>query len=166
MEGEREKCRQAGMDEYVSKPLTLDRLSALMQKIFAGKTEDPPGGREAEAPAEAEALDPIDWAALGDILGTDDQADLREVAGFFAESFGGLLEGVREALESGDADALRIAAHTAKGAARNGAAKPLAELMASLEHDVREGEDWPVLTARADAADSEFARLRGWLETP
>jgi HPt (histidine-containing phosphotransfer) domain-containing protein len=77
-----------------------------------------------------------------------------------------VLDGVRAALASGDPDAVRIAAHTAKGAARNGAAKPLAELLASLEHDVREGEDWAVLTARAEAAEAEFVRLCQWLELP
>ncbi|HMA51069.1 MAG TPA: Hpt domain-containing protein, partial [Magnetospirillaceae bacterium] len=130
----------------------------LMHKILAEG--------QAELAAEPAAPDPIDWATLGDILGSTDQADLREVAGFFVDAFGGVLDGVREALRSGDPDAVRIAAHTAKGAARNGAAKPLAELMASLEHDVREGEDWAVLTARAEEAESEFARLRQWLEVP
>jgi signal transduction histidine kinase/CheY-like chemotaxis protein len=153
MEGEREKCRQAGMDDYASKPLTLDRLSALMETIFA-ETDAPP------------APDPIDWAKLADILGSQDLADLREVAGFFADSFGGLLEDVRAALKSGDPEAVRVAAHTAKGAARNGAATPLAELMAALERDVREGREWPALTAHAEAADGEFARLRQWLEQP
>jgi CheY-like chemotaxis protein len=158
MEGEQEKCRQAGMDDYVSKPLTLDRLSALMQRIFAGTA--------AESADVTTMPDPIDWVALGDILGTEDLSDLREVAGFFVDAFGGVLQGVREALDSGDPDAVRIAAHTAKGAARNGAAKPLAEMMAALEHDVREGEDWAVLTARAEEAENEFARLRQWLEVP
>jgi signal transduction histidine kinase/CheY-like chemotaxis protein len=156
MEGEQEKCRQAGMDEYVSKPLTLDRLSGLMQKIFAGSG----------SLSEKAEPDPIDWAGLGDILGTHDRADLHEVATFFAESFGGLIDGLREALDSGDPDAVRIAAHTAKGAARNGAAKPLAELMAAIEHDVREGRNWDELTERAAAAEEEFARLRHWLKGP
>ena len=158
MEGEQEKCRQAGMDDYVSKPLTLDRLSALMQRIFAGTAAEPAG--------VPDLPDPIDWAALGEILGTEDLADLREVAGFFVDAFGGVLRGVREAIASGDPDAVRIAAHTAKGAARNGAAKPLAEMMAALEHDVREGEDWAVLAVRAEEAENEFARLRQWLEVP
>jgi HPt (histidine-containing phosphotransfer) domain-containing protein len=144
------------MDEYVSKPLTLDRLSGLMQKIFAGSG----------SLSEKAEPDPIDWAGLGDILGTHDRADLHEVATFFAESFGGLIDGLREALDSGDPDAVRIAAHTAKGAARNGAAKPLAELMAAIEHDVREGRNWDELTERAAAAEEEFARLRHWLKGP
>ena len=158
MEGEQEKCRQAGMDDYVSKPLPLDRLSAMMQRIFARDETRPP-----EVTA---APDPIDWVALGEILGTEDRADLREVAGFFVDAFGGVLQGVREAIATGDPDAVRIAAHTAKGAARNGAAKPLAEVMAALEHDVREGEDWAVLAARAEEAETEFARLCHWLEAP
>ncbi len=158
MEGECEKCLQAGMDDYVSKPLTLDRLSALMQKIF--RTGEIAGDSARTVP------DPIDWSVLGDILGSRDLADLREVAGFFAESFGGLLETLRDALESGDPDAVRIAAHTAKGAARNGAAKPLADLMAALEQDVKAGKDWAELTDRAEAAEQEFGRLRQWLEVP
>ena len=153
MEGEQDKCRLAGMDHYVSKPLTLERLSALLQKIFAGET--------AEEAAEAA---PIDWAALGEILGSSDPADLREVAGFFAESFGGLLDTLHQAIDSGDPAQVRVAAHTAKGAARNGAATPLAELMAALEQDAKAGRDRSEFIARADAADGEFARLRHWLE--
>jgi hypothetical protein len=38
--------------------------------------------------------------------------------------------------------------------------------MATLERDAREGRDWPALSAHAEAADAEFARLRQWLETP
>ena len=148
MEDEAEKCRQAGMDDYVSKPLTLDRLAALLQRIFAEKP------------------DPIDWSGLGAILGSQDPADLREVAGFFVDSFSGLLDGVRTALKSGDAGQVRIAAHTAKGAARNSAATPLAEMMAALEQDARAGQSWPALTAQADAAEAEFDRLRQWLEVP
>ena len=78
-------------------------------------------------------------------------------------AFGGLLEAVHEAIDSGDADQVRIAAHTAKGAARNGAAPILAELMAALEQDAKAGKDRSDFIARAEAADGEFARLRRWL---
>jgi signal transduction histidine kinase/CheY-like chemotaxis protein len=155
MEGEQEKCRLAGMDDFVSKPVTLERLSALLQRIFAGETIR----EEAVHPP-----DPIDWAGLGDILGSSDPADLRDVAGFFAESFGSLLEAVREAIDRGDPAQVRVAAHTAKGAARNGAAPKLAELMAALEQDAKSGKANRDLIALADAADSEFARLRHWLD--
>jgi len=153
MGDEEEKCRRAGMDDYVSKPLTLDRLAALMHKILAPGVEV--GRKQCE---------PIDWTALGAILGSRDPADLREVAGFFAHSFAGPLAAVREALGSGDAGRLRIAAHTAKGAARNGAAVPLAQLMGALERDACDGKDWPALAAHVEAADAEFDRLRHWLE--
>jgi CheY-like chemotaxis protein len=155
MEGEQDKCRLAGMDDYVSKPLALERLSALLQKIFAG---------DMSAVGAALEPDPIDWAGLGEILGSSDLADLQEVAGFFAESFGGLLDKLHEAIESGDPAQVRVAAHTAKGAARNGAAPRLAELMAALEQDAKEGRDRGHFIAHAEAADREFARLRQWLE--
>jgi HPt (histidine-containing phosphotransfer) domain-containing protein len=74
------------------------------------------------------------------------------------------LDAVHEAIDSGDPDRVRIAAHTAKGAAKNGAAPQLAELMAALEKDAREGRERSDFIARAEAADGEFSRLRHWLD--
>jgi CheY-like chemotaxis protein len=36
MKGDREKCLAAGMDEYVPKPVTLERLYNLLERIGTG----------------------------------------------------------------------------------------------------------------------------------
>ena len=150
LEADTLKCRNAGMDDYVAKPLTLERLRALLQKFFENEAGPP-------------TAEPIDWAALGEILGSRDLEDLREVAGFFVESFESLLNQFDAALQAGDDEAAIRAAHSAKGAARNGAAPALAALMAGLEQDSRDGEDESELKRQAMAARAEFARLRDWL---
>jgi signal transduction histidine kinase/CheY-like chemotaxis protein len=160
LEGEEQKCRRAGMDGYVSKPLTLDRLAALLRKVFKGEIAlaDDGSGKTRRA-----SSDPIDWAALGAILGTADRADLHEVASFFADSFSRLLEDLEEALEAEDDEDLVRAAHSAKGAARNGAATKLAAMMADIEQAARDGEEGEAQRQRLAAAKEEFARLRQWL---
>jgi signal transduction histidine kinase/CheY-like chemotaxis protein len=164
LDGEEAKCRRAGMDFYVTKPLTLDRLAAMLRKEFPAEAK---GDIKATmlAKAAADGTEPIDWTALSAILGSDDPADLREIANFFVESFAVLLDDLDQALQRGDDEELVRAAHSAKGAARNGAAPRLAEIMSRLEQAGREGaEDKPLYEGLA-AARSEFARLCDWLKT-
>ena len=159
LEGEEEKCRRAGMDGHVGKPLTLDKLSSLLAKVFKGAEEDgPPARRKPKVSDE-----PIDWKGLGAILGTADRADLREVAGFFAESFAHLLDDLAEALAADDHEDAVRAAHSAKGAARNGAATKLAAMMAEMEQAARDEEEREDMEQRLAAAREEFKRLKDWL---
>jgi CheY-like chemotaxis protein len=157
LEGEEEKCRRAGMDDYVSKPLTLDRLAALLRSLFDREI----GSRPLPAAVMPGPADgPIDWPALAAILGTDNQAELREVAGLFADHFDGLLDDLGRKLKGKDREALVRAAHSAKGAARNGAAPRLAALMSDIETGAQDGEGQAVQQSRLAAARAEFARLR------
>jgi len=159
LEGEAEKCRRAGMDDYISKPLTLDRLAELLRKTF---TEMPAAAKGTSAAAAFPLGDdqPIDWRSFGTMLGSTDLADLREVAGFLVTNLAGLLDELRRALAARDATAALRAAHSAKGAAQNGAAMILADRMAALESALR-GRTDPVDLARLlAAAEIEFVRLR------
>ncbi|MGQ9365671.1 response regulator [Azospirillum sp. ST 5-10] len=119
----------AGMDDHLTKPVTLDRLAAALARWL-----DP------EAPAAA----PVDLARLAATLGGADPAELGEVLDCFVRSIAPLLERLRQAAAAGDRTALRDAAHAAKGAARNAAAGPLGDLLAAVE---------------ADAATAAMARL-------
>jgi len=163
LDGEEAKCRRAGMDVYVTKPLTLDRLAALLRKEFPEETTIDIA--PALAPAAGVGAEPIDWAALSAILGSNDPAVLREVANFFAESFMVLLDDLDSALRRGNDEDFVRAAHSAKGAARNGAAQPLAEVMGNLEQAGRDSAVDKVLYDGVALARSEYARLRDWLKT-
>jgi CheY-like chemotaxis protein/HPt (histidine-containing phosphotransfer) domain-containing protein len=148
LEGEALKCKKAGMDDYLSKPLTLDRLAAQLNKIFAT-------GNLARRHSDP----PIDWDMLSSILGSKDPADLREVAHAFRDAFEPLLGNVATSFAQNDRSALMTAAHTAKGAARNAGATRLAELMDRLERDARNGMPLVPLQDLLAEADCEYARL-------
>lgn len=96
----------------------------------------------------------IDRAALRRLLETigGDVEDLLELVGDYAEDAPKLVEEIRAAARAGDADAMRIAAHTLKSNARDFGAFRLAALCQRLEQDCREH-----LPADPDAAVIEIA---------
>ena len=164
MKGDRERCLEAGMDAYVSKPIRAETLYAAVEGLAEGGLVEE--GRPSPAPAEAEpAFDP---AAARRNTG-DDPAMLAELAGLFADECTGLVAAVRGAIDGADADALRIAAHTLKGSLSVFAAGPAAARALALEQLARSGE---LADAEAgfEALERELERLlpelRRLAETP
>jgi two-component system sensor histidine kinase/response regulator len=109
MKGDRERCLEAGMDAYVSKPIHSQELFRTIEALSTAPTTS-------EAPARpSNASDGVIdlQAALASVGG--DPALLRELIGLFLESCPGLLSEIRYAAAEGDAARLKRAAHTLKG---------------------------------------------------
>ncbi|MDA8250600.1 MAG: Hpt domain-containing protein [Rhodospirillales bacterium] len=107
----------------------------------------------------ADPLVTIDLRALGDLLGEDDVAGLREVVAFFVESFPILRAQMDEAMAEKDRGKLRNAAHAAKGAARNVCAPGLAAIMEKLEASSPRAS-WAKLSVLVTECDAAFADVR------
>lgn len=67
-----------------------------------------------------------------------DEELLREIAEIYLAEYPPLLEGIRSAVDAGDADALQRSAHTLKGSLATMGAEPGAALALSLESQGRE----------------------------
>jgi PAS domain S-box-containing protein len=141
MQGDREICLAAGMDDYVSKPIHLDELAEALGRC----TRRADGA--ADAVLDAEALEQL--AAR-----TGDRAFVGELVSTFLRDAPALLASCRDA----PAPERRRAAHTLKSNARVFGARGLAELCQELEETAKAGslDGAGELLARID---EEYARV-------
>jgi CheY-like chemotaxis protein len=129
MAGDRERCLDAGMDDYLSKPLRPELLDAVLER-WLGLAPAAGDGVVAEAEAVADAL--IDEARMRTFR--DDYPDIvDQLVDLFVQSTPPLLGELRAALDGGDHDEMRRTAHKLKGSCQNIGATFMATLCRSLE---------------------------------
>jgi CheY-like chemotaxis protein/HPt (histidine-containing phosphotransfer) domain-containing protein len=126
MQGDREMCLAAGMDDYVSKPIRVEELVQALARCRPVVQSEAPASAEAETQRSSrmpspEILDPAVFAKLVDNLGGD-IGFLRELVEAYLASSPGILASLRQAMAAGDAPAFQRAAHSFKtGSASFGA---------------------------------------------
>lgn len=133
MEGDKEKCLQSGMSDYIAKPIRPKELAEKLEKWTAGLPGSDARSIESmdgEVAAD-EAL--IDLSELMDVFG-DDPDELRPLVEAFVESLGEQLAAV-ESNEGAEVDfsEMRLHCHTIKGASANYGAKPLEKIAKRIE---------------------------------
>jgi CheY-like chemotaxis protein len=130
MQGDREKCIAAGMDDYISKPVTAAKLNEVLSRWLPRSTSDTsqqnlPSANDLVVPAffghkrsESKKWDdsqppPINWQGLQQSCGEDGALEILRI---FVDSSRVILQRLEVAIEAKDAGALKAAAHELKGA--------------------------------------------------
>jgi CheY-like chemotaxis protein len=122
--GEDERCRAAGMDGYLSKPVGLARLRATLQRWLRGEAGAQPA-------IDRSVLDP--WIA-------DDEAARRDLLARFSATAVESRRDIEAAMAAGDLPALAAAAHRLKGSASAVGARALGEAAGTLERTAKAGD--------------------------
>jgi CheY-like chemotaxis protein len=129
IQGAREACLAAGMDDYLSKPIFRDKLLMAVEQ-----TPRPALETEPEPPVAACDLRAFIARIGGDVTLA------REMARTFVSEACRLLDAVRVGVENADPDAVRRAAHALRGAAGNFDAAATVAAAAELEVMGRTGD--------------------------
>ena len=175
---DRKRAFEASMSDFISKPIVVNRLAALLAKWLPRRgTNCPRGNGPAGLGAtaqHAERFTTLDLDALQHRLGGGpDRA--RRVLDAFVEDFESWSLDAAQAFAERDHPRLSGLVHSLKGAASSIGAKRLAEATRVLDHELRANLDLPgnpridpllaKLTAELDALITEL-QPRAWLARP
>lgn len=132
LQGERERCRAAGMDDLVTKPTTMDVLAGTLRRWLPDVAWPEPEHAGGDA-AVGEALPPaVDATALDEIAAGDEELGAQILRSYAASVRDDLLA-LTDALETGDRETARRRAHQILGASRVVGAWAVADTAAQLE---------------------------------
>ena len=140
MKGAEQQCRDAGMDDYLTKPFNRAQLAQTLERhLCAAPLADATGEAAPRAAADDAPDDaPVDWAGLMTVT-NGDAAFTGELVQLFIDAGDTALRDIRAALSSGDLAALGRAAHAFKGSSASIRARSASAAAARLEAAARAG---------------------------
>ncbi|MBI5801497.1 MAG: PAS domain S-box protein [Verrucomicrobia bacterium] len=164
--GDAEHCYAAGMDDFITKPVHLPELNAALERVNTTASAAATGSPELPAstlpPTDEATLDFSVLNTLRDLSEPGQPDPVVELIDLFMEDAPERLQAMQTSLDRRDAEALKIAAHSLKGSAKNLGAKPLAKICAELEKQTH-AADWDNALLTLKGIGQEFEKLRAVL---
>lgn len=161
MTSDRLECLAAGMDDYISKPVSQKKLAEVVKRWMprdAGKSmsEADPGRQHTDP-----RVKPVELDVLFSTFGEDLIADL--LVDYVAEADSRLLD-LDRAVEDQDFHTIKNIVHDLKGSSATIYATELAEISAALEEFcLKEDFTWESMPERLEALKQAWSRVRAFL---
>ncbi|MGE0757163.1 MAG: response regulator [Pirellulaceae bacterium] len=167
-DADRARCLEAGMDEYLSKPLDAGQLIHTVEHLANGRRPSQPGSSEDGHRARRTSptwtdKNIVDFDGCMRRLNGDLEL-FREFVEIFHEDSPGLVEAIRRGVALRDSVQLARAAHSLKGLTSNFGARGAVEAAKQLE-EIGEQHRWADADAALELLDQSLARLYTELET-
>ena len=161
MAGDREKCLASGMNDYVAKPISRATLEQAVERWTASGAPAIPAR---PAPPAPDANQPLEFDAedLLERLGGNTEL-ARRILGRFLEDMPPQLAALAQAVQDGNGEAIRRAAHTIKGAAANASGTEIRRLALKMEQLSGAGE-WSGAAKNLPELAASFERTRSTIE--
>ncbi|MBA4422092.1 MAG: hybrid sensor histidine kinase/response regulator [Syntrophus sp. (in: bacteria)] len=164
LRGDRERCLEAGMNDYIAKPVSPQVLAEALDKWLPRETVAPTeqAARKPEDAAPVSAQEPeapvFDRASMMTrLMGDEDLA--RTVAEGFLVDISQQIQALQGYLDAGDASGVEHQAHTIKGASANVGGEVLRAIAFEMEKAAKAG-NLEYVMARLPEMERQFARLK------
>ena len=154
MQGDRDLCLAAGMDDYIAKPVEVRSLRAALERAASHK----PSPAKRQTP---ETQAPIDWnvvAGLRELQQEGEPDIIRKLFDLFAADTPHRLAAIRKAVEGRNAAVLARQAHALKGSSAHLGARHMATLSATLQQ-IGEGGSLEAAASTLSQLETEFERV-------
>jgi signal transduction histidine kinase/ligand-binding sensor domain-containing protein/CheY-like chemotaxis protein/HPt (histidine-containing phosphotransfer) domain-containing protein len=139
MKDAEQNCREAGMDEYLTKPFDRKQLRETIERLLpAWMSEQPGAGNGSSTPPPDAGDAPVDWERLMKVSDGDEDF-AQDLVQLFIESGDAALRDITVALQRGDLATVGRVAHSFKGSSANIFAQPASTAAARLEEAARAG---------------------------
>ena len=161
LQGDRDKCLEAGMDDYLSKPLKVEDLQRALERWRLSTIPEVDG--QQLTPTPDLTFPPVDMERLREVT-SQDTAEMRELVDLYLQQTAAEIVALQAAISAGYTRDVERLAHGCAGASMNCGMVGLAPLFKELEHAAREGRltdgaQWCATIAEA------FERTQRFLHT-
>ena len=163
MEGDRQRCLDAGMNDYLGKPVKLNTFKKMLRKWLPSEKNNIDNTSSEEIsmsdPTSGRKMPHLDGVVAEDIIECLGMEAFHDIANLFIETAGELVESLGEAFDKRDKEGIHYLAHTLKGSSGNIGASQLFYLCERLDSVASSDGEYDTMENYVSQIRQEFGYL-------